>query len=136
MPWNREPCLTALQDMCRRFPTTTVIVDHFSNLTAEAGAPDFGVDTLLEDLVQFPRVFQKFTTINFGKLAKVGLPCAPLVKRVVQSYGAQRVMWGSDIAQSTGTYTEMVRLGQEAVSLLDETERRQVQCEAARAVYG
>jgi predicted TIM-barrel fold metal-dependent hydrolase len=135
MRWNRETCMAALKDMCIRFPETTVVVDHFSNLIGEQGPPDFGVDQVLEDLVPFPNVYQKFTMINVSKLADLGLPCAPVVKRMVQSFGADRIMWGSDVAQSKGTYAEMVLLGQRAVRLLNETERRQVLSGTAHAVY-
>jgi L-fuconolactonase len=135
MRWNREPCMAALKDMCIRFPDSTVVVDHFSNLIGEQGAPDFGVDGLLEDLALFPNVYQKFTMINISKLADLGLPCALIVKRMVQSYGAKRVMWGSDVAQSKGNYAEMVRLGNEAVSLLSEAERHHVQYGTAHSVY-
>jgi len=135
MPWNRTQCLSALREMCRQFPDTTVVVDHFSNVTGRKEAPDFGVDGLLDDLAQFPRVIQKYTMINIAKLADQGVACASVVKRMVQSYGASRVMWGSDVAQSKGTYAEMVQLGQEATHLLTEDERRQVHYQTARSIY-
>ena len=136
MPWNREPCLSALKGMCERFPDTTVVVDHFSNLRSERGALDFGVDTLLEDLAKCPNVVQKFTTINLAKLTDQNLPAAPVIERMVRSYGADRVLWGSDVAQSKGSYAQMVQLAQEATSLLTQSERQQVLYGTARAVYG
>jgi predicted TIM-barrel fold metal-dependent hydrolase len=135
MRWNREQCLGALRVMCERFPNTTVVVDHFSNLLGEQGAPDFGVDHLLEDLVLSPNVYQKFTMINISKLADLGLSCAPIVKRMVQSFGANRVMWGSDVAQSSGSYAEMVQAGRHAASLLGDAERQHILYDTARAVY-
>jgi predicted TIM-barrel fold metal-dependent hydrolase len=136
MRWNRAQCLAGLKEMCMRFPNTKVVVDHFSNLIGEQGAPDYGVDQPLQELVAFPNVYQKFTMINIGKLADLGLPCAPVVRRMVDVFGAGRVMWGSDVAQSKGAYAEMVRLGKDAVALLDETEARHVIHQTASAVYG
>jgi predicted TIM-barrel fold metal-dependent hydrolase len=135
MPWNRATCLLALRDMCSRFPSTTVVVDHFSNLVGQAAAPDFGVDGLLDDLARSSGVIQKFTMINIAKLADQGLTCAPVVKRMVRAYGAKRIMWGSDVAQSKGTYAEMVRLGREATSLLTADERHHVEYQTARSLY-
>jgi L-fuconolactonase len=135
MRWNRDQCLHALKDMCTRFAGTTVVIDHLSNLTAEQGQPDFGVDEPLECLARCPNVFQKFTMINIGKLAELGQPSAPVVRRVVQSFGAHRVMWGSDVAQSKGTYAELVRLGEDAASLLEASERGQVLSGTARTIY-
>ena len=136
MRWNREQCLVALKEMCMQYPDTVVVIDHFSNLVAEQGAPDFGIDRLLLDLARFPNVYQIFTTINVSKLSDLGLPCAPVVRRMVQTYGADKVMWGSDVAQSKGTYAGMVKAGAEALSLLDELDRRHVSYQTARAVYG
>jgi predicted TIM-barrel fold metal-dependent hydrolase len=135
MQWNREPGLKALLDMCAAFPDTVVVVDHFSNLAADRGAPDFGVDSLLEQLARFPRVLQKFTMINIDKAADLERPFAPVVRRMVQSYGADRVMWGSDVAQSKGAYAELVRLGREATALLPEAESRQVLHGTAHSTY-
>ena len=64
------------------------------------------------------------------------LVAAPVVQRVVQAFGADRVMWGSDIAQSPGSYAEMVGLGLEATRTLGETDRAQVLYGATAAVYG
>jgi predicted TIM-barrel fold metal-dependent hydrolase len=136
MRWNREQCLVALMSMCERFPNTKVVVDHFSNLIGEQGAPDHGVDHLLHELVAFPTVFQKFTTINLSKLASLGLAAAPMVRRVVDAFGAERVMWGSDVAQSKGTYAELVQLAKDATASLNEREAREVLSTTAMAVYG
>ncbi len=135
MPWNREQCLNALLDMCTRYPDTMVVVDHFSNLAGEKGDPHFGVDVLLERLSKFPNVVQKFTTINVSKLAAQGLACAPVVKRMVQTYGSDRVMWGSDVAQSSGSYAQMVEFAQEATRLLSEEERNRVLYGTAHSIY-
>jgi predicted TIM-barrel fold metal-dependent hydrolase len=119
-----------------RFPDTTVVIDHFSNMVAEAGPPDHGVDQLLLDVAAFPKVYTKFTTIPLGGLKAAGIDAAPVVARVVQAFGAHRVMWGSDIAQSPGTYAEMVQLGLDAVRTLGDTERADVLYGATAAVYG
>jgi L-fuconolactonase len=134
--WNREAGLTALAELLTDFTETTVVVDHFSNMTVEAGAPDHGFDALLNAVAAFPKVYTKFTTIPLGQLDEQGIEAAPVVKRVVETFGAERVMWGSDIAQSKGDYAYMVDLGRRAVAALDEAAQAQVLNGTAAAVYG
>ena len=134
--WNRGIGLPALADLLRDFPQTRVVVDHFSNMVSEAGPPDHGVDALLLRVAEFPKVTTKFTTIPLGQLREQKVDSAAVVKRVVQSFGASRVMWGSDIAQSRGSYSYMVELALEAAAGLSEAERAQVLHGATDAVYG
>jgi L-fuconolactonase len=134
--WNRSAGLPALHKMLQDFPTTTVVVDHFSNMACEAGPPDYGLDTIFADIAKFPCVYTKFTTIPLGQLQEQKIDAAPLVKRVVATFGASRVMWGSDIAQSRGTYEYMVGLAHAATRSLSPTEKDQVLHGATAAVYG
>lgn len=133
--WNREFGLTALAGMLERFPRARVVIDHFSNMPSEAGPPDHGTDRLLLDLARFPGVTTKFTTIPLGHLKAAGIDAAPVVERVVRGFGAHRVMWGSDIAQSAGTYAEMVEMGRDAVRTLGNEDRGQVLYGATAALY-
>lgn len=133
--WNRLACLKALKPVLVAFPQTTVVLDHFSNIAAEGGAPDHGVDASLLEMVDHPNVYLLYSMINLGKLAAQQMSAAPMVERVVREFGADRVMWGSDIAQSKGTYAQMATLARESVSLLSETEQRKVLHDTARAVY-
>jgi L-fuconolactonase len=134
--WNRGIGLPALSALLADFPTTKVVVDHFSNMVCEAGPPDHGVDADFAALAKFPLVRTKFTTIPLGQLHEQKIDAAPIVKRVVQTFGAGRVMWGSDIAQSRGTYEYMVGLAHQSVSALSEADRRRVLYGATDAVYG
>ena len=133
--WNRETGLQALKGRLQEFRDTPVVIDHFSNMNTAAGPPDHGVDPLLLDIAEFPRVCTKFTTIPLGQLDAAGIDAAPVVKRVVQVFGAQRVMWGSDIAQSQGAYSYMVGLALKATRLLGHDERTCVLHDCAAATY-
>jgi L-fuconolactonase len=134
--WNRDIGLPALKGVLDEFSDVRVVIDHFSNIVSEAGPPDHGVDDLLKRVAEFPKVRTKFTTIPLGQLAEQGIDAAPVVKRVVELFGAERVMWGSDVAQSKGSYASMVELGRRATALLSDSERQWVLNDAAEAVYG
>ena len=132
--WNRVEGLWALQRIAARFPATKIALDHVSNIAAEEGAPDYGLDDALRALCAYRNVYQKITTINFSRLVAQAKPLAPVADRVVQVCGADRVMWGSDIAQSKGTYAQMLAWAQAA--LADLGAREQVLGSTAAEIYG
>ena len=135
-PWNRVAGLTALKTILDELPDTILVVDHFSNMNAKAGPPDYGMDDLFLALTRFPNVYTKFTTVPLGRLEEEGIDAAPIIARVVKTFGANRVMWGSDITQSKGSYEYMVKLGHRATAALSDAEREQVLYGATKAVYG
>ena len=135
-PWNRVEGLTCLAQILQELPDLQVVIDHFSNMDVRQPGPDYGVDDLLAGVAAFAGVRTKFTTVPLGRLEEAGVDARPIVKRVVDLFGAERVMWGSDITQSKGTYGSMVELGQRAIEALSSSEQDQVLQGAATAVYG
>jgi len=135
-PWNRTAGLTALKAILAELPELRVVIDHFSNMNVQAGPPDYGVDSLLQDVAQFAGVHTKFTTIPLGRLRAAGIDAAPIVARVVELFGPERVMWGSDITQTPGTYDYMVDLGRKAVHSLTPSIQEALLSGTAQALYG
>lgn len=135
-PWNRVAGLTALESILTAFPDLTVVIDHFSNMNVQAGPPDYGVDELLRKVAAFPGVYVKFTTIPLGRLGAAGVDAAPIIARVAELFGTKRMMWGTDIGQTPGTYEYMAGLARQAVRMLQPAERQQVLEESVRSVYG
>ncbi|WP_028228531.1 amidohydrolase family protein [Paraburkholderia ferrariae] len=133
--WNRVAALDALQKVVKLFPSTPIVLDHFSNIVGESGAPDYGVDESLLKFADSPNVYLLYSMINLGKLKALNLPSAPVVERVVRLFGAERVMWGSDIAQSKGEYQDMVQLAKDSVLSLSEADRQKVLHTTAERVY-
>lgn len=135
-PWNRTEGLTRLHDILTEMPELTVVIDHFAAIKSDAGAPDHGVDDLLARVADFPGVTVKFTTIPLGRLDAAGIDARPVVERVAALFGPERMMWGSDITQSPGSYDEMVALGRNAVAGFSPADQQQILAGTARRVYG
>ena len=135
-PWNRSEGLTRLSDILGAIPDLTVVIDHFAAIKSDAGPPDHGVDELLEGVAAHDGCTIKFTTIPLGRLDEAGVDARPVVKRVMDLFGPARMMWGSDITQSPGTYEQMVALGRNSVDGLSTAEQEQILAGTAARVYG
>ena len=82
--------------MARRFPEAAVIIDHLGRIGAGGTIDPSDVDALCA-LAKHPRVLVKVGAFYaLGKKAPPYLDLAPLIKRVVQAFGAERCMWESD----------------------------------------
>lgn len=145
--------LPALRLIAELFPELPIIVDHVGSnhgSTPEVvwgrergydmdapGAPDYGLTAdALKRLAEHRNVSFKFTQINVHRLRDAGIPLGAYVRRLTDLYGPDRLVWGSDIGQSGGTYQEMAANAHEAASALDEDERRLFLFGNAAAIYG
>lgn len=135
-PWNRTEGLTRLAQILRDIPHLNVVIDHFAAIKSDAGAPDHGVDELLENVAAFGGVNVKFTTIPLGRLQNAGVDARPVVRRVADLFGPERMMWGSDVTQSPGSYGDMVALGRAAVSEFSGGDQELILGGTAMRVYG
>jgi len=135
-PWNRAEGLTRLCDILVEMPDLTVVIDHFAAIRSDAGPPDHGVDDLLARVADFAGVTIKFTTIPLGRLHDAGIDARPVVERIAALFGPERMMWGSDITQSPGSYAHMVALGRSAVAHLPADAQQAILVGTARRIYG
>jgi predicted TIM-barrel fold metal-dependent hydrolase len=111
--------------LARRFPKTVIALDHCGWPGVENGvAGTIGPEHL--ELVDVPNIVFKFTQINLNRFRETGIDAARFVRLIVDTYGASRVMWGSDYGNTKDAYPDMVAQAVAATSLLSATERAQV----------
>lgn len=111
--------------LAERFPATTIALDHCGWPGMENGvAGTIGPEHL--ELVPFRNIVFKYTQINLNRFRETGIDSAQFVRRIVDVYGAGRVMWGSDYGNTKDAYPDMVAQAIAATHLLSEAERAQV----------
>jgi len=128
------PSIPAIMALARAHPDVRVVLDHLLEPEMDEGA-HFGLDERYEQLAQCPNISFKFTSINLDICREAGIPAEKVLRRAVDLYGADHVMWGSDIGTSSGTYREMVARFLEAAVLLTPAELRAVGHDTGRRVF-
>ena len=116
-----------------RFPKLAIVLDHV--FTPDVMQPDFGIGASFEGFAARKNISVKFTSINMDVSREKGRPPEEVLRRTVDFFGADRVMWGSDIGTSSGTYKEMVHRAVAATALLNEVERRKVLHDTGRRFF-
>jgi predicted TIM-barrel fold metal-dependent hydrolase len=84
--------------MCRRFPETCVIIDHLGRIGAgpDGAIPAADVEALC-GLARHANVVVKVGAFYaLGKKTPPYLDLIPLIRRVIQAFGARRCLWESD----------------------------------------
>jgi predicted TIM-barrel fold metal-dependent hydrolase len=111
--------------MCRRFPQTTVIIDHLGRIGADGTIRDADIDALCA-LAHHAKVAIKVGAFYaLGKKAPPYLDLAPLVRRVVQAFGASRCMWESDCPFQVvkDRYEDSLALVRDRLDFLSQDDR-------------
>lgn len=144
--------LPALKGVAELFPQLPIVIDHLGvphgsnyevgwtekqGLPAPyLGAPDYGIGAALLALRPCRNVFFKLTGINFERFFDNGVDASAFLRRFVDEFGADHVMWGSDVGQTVGPYSRLVDDARRATALLTPEERELVLFGTARRIYG
>lgn len=113
--------------LCEKFPDTTVVVDHFARIGISGTIEKEPLDELCR-LARFPNTHVK--TSAFYALGKKTAPyddLLPMIQRLLDSYGPERLMWGSDCpfqVQDGGSYESSLALIRDRIDLLSDNDRQ------------
>lgn len=88
--------LPGVNEMCRKHPETTVVVDHFARIGVDGQIRDSDVKNLLA-LAKHKQVNVKLSAYYaLGKKQEPYEDLLPMIKQVLGAFGPERCMWASD----------------------------------------
>jgi L-fuconolactonase len=128
------PSIPAIIELSERYPEARIVLDHLLEPELHDGE-HFGLDARYEALAGRERIYFKFTSINLDHCREEGYAANQVLRRAVDLFGADHVMWGSDIGTSSGTYKDMVQRMIAASDLLTPQEQRAVWHDTGRRVF-
>jgi predicted TIM-barrel fold metal-dependent hydrolase len=117
-----EHQLGDLAQVLARVPGLRVGLDHcgFPDLKD----PDWESRGALFGLAQHRNLALKVSSHLLHEIAASGRDPARVVARLCESFGAERLMWGSDYPQTPGPYAELVAQGRAAFASLGPAARQ------------
>jgi predicted TIM-barrel fold metal-dependent hydrolase len=125
------PQVTAL---ARRFPKVNIILDHLGRPDVLDGAPYANAQSLW-DLAPLPNIYFKLTPRIFGDVKKGDATAESFFRKVVDTFGAQRLAWGSNFPTSPGTLSEILATAQAGLASLSEEDRAWIFGKTAQKLY-
>jgi len=132
-PYDAHLLHPTVEMIADRFPKLQIVLDHI--FMPVVTGPDYGIDARFDGFAARDTITYKFTSLNMDYIREAGVAPEAVLRRAVDFFGADKVMWGSDIGTSSGTYREMVDRAIAATALLTGDERRKVLHDTGRRVF-
>ncbi|PAW83608.1 MAG: amidohydrolase [Pedosphaera sp. Tous-C6FEB] len=118
--------LPGIAAMCAKFPRTRVVIDHFARIGTGGTFPEAEVSQLCA-LAKFPLVHVKASAFYaFGQKRAPYLDFGPMIRRLRDTFGPQRIMWATDCpyqVQRGHTYADSVALIRDRLDFLSAIDR-------------
>ena len=130
--------LPAVHRMCKAYPKTRVVIDHFARIGMKGVVQQGELDDLRR-LADFPHTHVK--TSAFYALGAKKAPytdMAPLIRSLRDSYGAARLMWASDCpfqVQDGHTYADSIALIRDRLDFLSAEDKEWMLRKTAEKVF-
>jgi predicted TIM-barrel fold metal-dependent hydrolase len=120
-------------ELATRFPDTSIILDHLAR-PGQGTAEEY--DQVIK-LAELPRVYMKFSLTGVASASKEPFPhsdAKPLVRRVYNAFGADRIVWG-ELGGNMAEFQRAVQLFDLMFDFAPEPERRKIRGLTAQKLF-
>ncbi|MAX36132.1 amidohydrolase family protein [Gimesia sp.] len=130
--------LPALDKMCQKHRDTTVVIDHLARIGVTGEIDPKEVDMLCK-MAKHPNVYVKVSA--FYALGKKQMPyhdLLPLIEKVYQAFGANRLMWATDCpyqVQGDHSYQASIGLVRNGLPFLSGMDKEWILEKTAEKVF-
>ena len=124
--------------MCEKHPDTPVVIDHFARIGADGTVHEAELKQLC-DLSTHKQVSVKISAYYaLGKKQPPHLELIPMIKRLYETYGPQRLMWASDCPyqiQGVNNYKASISLIRDRLDFVSAEDRQWLLAKTAEKVF-
>lgn len=125
------PQVTAL---AKRFPNVPIILDHLGRPDVTDGHPYAKAQSLF-DLAEIPSIYLKLTPRIMGDCVTGEASPETLFPKLVATFGANRMAWGSNFPTSPGALSEILATAQQRLASLSNKDREWIFGKTASTLY-
>lgn len=133
------PChLPVIEELAGRVPSLPIVIDHCAKPVFDGTDPGPDWRRGINALATHPQVFCKLSGLanEFGPGWSADT-LRPVFDHVLQAFGPERLMWGSDwpVLELAGTYADWLQVAQTLCAALSDADRAQVFGQTAIRFY-
>lgn len=130
--------LEAIDRACAKFPDTPVVIDHLGRIGVDGNIRQADVDRLCR-LARHRKTYVKVSAFYaLGKKQSPYLDLAPLVRRLFDAFGPERLMWATDCpyqVQAGHTYADSIALVRDRLDFLSPGDKQWLLRKTAERVF-
>jgi predicted TIM-barrel fold metal-dependent hydrolase len=131
----KQEGIPLLRQIMDRFPKVRIILDHLSQTPFQGGPPYAGAADFMA-LAKYPQVYLKITPINVTPKSGWGKGAPDtFFGKMINTFGADRIGWGSNFPNSSGTLKEILTAAQRAFSFAKSSDQDWVFGRTALELY-
>ena len=120
--------------MAERFPNVRIILDHCARPELADGPP-YNAAASLFGLASHPNVYLKLTPRIFAESRRGKATPETFFARLVSTFGASRLAWGSNYPSSEGALPQLLATARESLTGLTASDRDWIFARTAQALY-
>ncbi|HEV7224326.1 MAG TPA: amidohydrolase family protein, partial [Pirellulales bacterium] len=130
--------LAAIGRMGEKFPDTPIVIDHFARLGVSGEIREADLARLCR-LAKNPRAHVKISAFYaLGKKQAPYLDLVPMIRRLLDAYGPERLMWATDCpfqVQDGHNYADSIALVRDRLDFLSAGDRDWLLRKTAEKVF-
>ncbi|MBI1349050.1 amidohydrolase family protein [bacterium] len=130
--------LPALDQMCRMYPQTPVVIDHMCRIGVTGEIVESELQALC-DMARHRNVTVKVSAFYaLGKKSPPYTDLGPMIEKLLTAFGPERLMWASDgpyQMQPPHSYKASVELIRDGLSFLKPTDKEWLLAKTAERVF-
>jgi L-fuconolactonase len=130
----RPPAFARIARVAARFPDVDFILDHCGTVELDDGPP-YAKAAAFFALAEHPRVHALFSDHTIGAASQGGSTARAFFDRALATFGARRMLWGSNFPSSKGTPKSLLALSLEATAFIPDADRAQMFAGTALRLY-
>ncbi|MEI9852748.1 MAG: amidohydrolase family protein [Sphingomonas sp.] len=131
---DRGQPMQRVAELAVRYPNVIIVLDHmgFPNPVLN---PTYGFTPEHLALIQHKNVYFKYTTLLIEQLQGGKVPLDAFLDYSVRTFGANRMVWGSDIGNSEGTMADFVHHALESAKGLTLKQQKAIFYDTAERIF-
>lgn len=126
--------LPTLRTLLEHFPRVRVLLDHCARPELDDGAPYKAAQALF-DMARFEGVHLKLTNRTLAAAAQGQSTPAAFLEKLVSTFGAERIAWGSNFPAAEGSLSELVATARDVLSSLPPAQQAMIFSGTVQRIY-
>lgn len=130
----KQEGIPLLRQIMDKFPKVTILLDHFSRAPFTDGPPYAQAADFLA-LAKYKQVYLKVTPINVTPKSWGKGDAKTFFGKIIDTFGAERIGWGSNFPNSVGTMKEILNAAQQSFAFAKASDQDWIFGKTALELY-
>jgi predicted TIM-barrel fold metal-dependent hydrolase len=122
-------------ELAARYANVNIVLDHIGFPHPELLPATFGLTPDHMALAERKNVYYKYTTVLVEQIEQAKLDLKAFMHHMVGVYGADHMVWGSDVGNSSGDMIEHIRHALDSTEGLTPAQRKNIFYNTAKKVF-